>query len=130
MIMKQAKLEELRDTEEKYLRDLQKINSFLTVNMIQSRTDPAFPTPMPDTLQEMEYIFIGNFPAVIDFHQKVFTSELIHGLKNTEQTKNLLEKRKYDMKDLYGKYCSNWTKTEHILKRFKSYFKAMERYPC
>ena len=96
--------------------------------MIQSRTDPAFPTPMPDTLQEMEYIFIENFPAVIDFHQKVFTSELIHGLKNTEQTKNLLEKRKYDMKDLYGKYCSNWTKTEHILKRFKSYFKAMERH--
>ena len=32
------------------------------------------------------------------------------------------------MKNRYGSFCGNWTKSEYILQRFKSYFKKMEQH--
>ena len=125
---KEAKLEELKQTEENYLRDLKRIHSFINVDMKKSKDDPDYPLQMPELLKEMEYICIGNFNDVFDFHQEVFSNELISGIKCAEKTRDLLRKRNYDMKNRYGTFCSNWTKSEYILQKFKSYFKKMEQH--
>ena len=107
---KEDKLEDLLQTEERYFGDLKKIWSFFKVNMKKSKDDPEYYVKMPEELKEMDYILIGNFQEVFDFHKDVFTEELRGGIKCAEKIRNLLRKRKYDMKNRYGKYCNNWKK--------------------
>lgn len=123
---KKIKLEDMLETEKRFLADLQKLIVYKEEAQ-RSREEEDHTLPMPEPLRDgRDRIAFGNIMKIAEFHRDIFTQGLGEVLHDPEMLKDFLQKRVPIVKDRYEQYCVNKPKSECVVKEYSDYFRKLQ----